>query len=48
MSWNGSTTINQEYRNKLLPYIILGGKTLYPAESGVREVQEANYRKPFR
>ena len=39
----------QEYRNeRLLPYIILGGKTLYPAESGVREVQEANYRKPFR
>lgn len=38
----------QEYRNgRLLPYIILGGKTLYP-ESGLREVLEANYRKPFR
>ena len=32
----------QEYRNRrLLPYIILGGKTLYP-ESGLREVLEAN------
>ena len=38
----------QEYRNgRLLPYIILGGKTLYP-ESGLREVLEVNYRKPFR
>lgn len=38
----------QEYRNgRLLPYIILGGKTLYP-QSGLREVLEANYRKPFR
>ena len=38
----------QEYRNeRLLPYIILGGKGLYP-ESGLREVLEANYRKPFR
>ena len=38
----------QEYRNeRLLPYIILGGKELYP-ESGLREVLEANYRKPFR
>ena len=38
----------QEYRNeRLLPYIILGGKALYP-ESGLREVLEANYRKPFR
>lgn len=38
----------QEYRNeRLLPYIILGGKVLYP-ESGLREVLEANYRKPFR
>lgn len=27
--------------------IILGGKALYP-ESGLREVLEANYRKPFR
>lgn len=38
----------QEYRNeRLLPYIILSGKALYP-ESGLREVLEANYRKPFR
>lgn len=38
----------QEYRNdRLLPYILLGGKVLYP-ESGLREVLEANYRKPFR
>lgn len=38
----------QEYRNeRLLPYIILGGKALYP-KSGLREVLEANYRKPFR
>ena len=38
----------QEYRNeRRLPYIILGGKALYP-ESGLREVLEANYRKPFR
>lgn len=36
----------QEYRNdRLLPYILLGGKVLYP-ESGLREVLEANYRKP--
>lgn len=38
----------QEYRNdRLLPYILLGGKALYP-ESGLREVLEANYRKSFR
>lgn len=38
----------QEYRNeRLLPYILLGGKVLYP-ESGLREVLEANYRKPFK
>lgn len=38
----------QEYRNdRLLPYILLGGKVLYP-KSGLREVLEANYRKPFR
>ena len=38
----------QEYRNeRRLPYIILGGKALYP-ESGLRKVLEANYRKPFR
>ena len=38
----------QEYRNdRLLPYILLGGKVLYP-ESGLREVLEANYRKPLR
>lgn len=35
----------QEYRNdRLLPYILLDGKVLYP-ESGLREVLEANYRK---
>lgn len=38
----------QEYRNdRLLPYLLLGGKVLYP-ESGLREVLEANYRKPLR
>ena len=38
----------QEYRNdRLLPYILLGGKVLYP-ESGLREGLEANYRKPLR
>ena len=38
----------QEYRNeRLLPYIILGGKALSP-ESGLREVLDANYRTPFR
>lgn len=38
----------QKYRNeRLLPYILLGGKVLYP-ESGLREVLEANYRKPFK
>ena len=38
----------QEYRNdRLLPYILLGGKVLYP-ESGLWEVLEANYRKPFK
>lgn len=38
----------QEYRNdRLLPYILLGGKVLYP-ESGLPQVLEANYRKPFR
>ena len=38
----------QEYRNdRLLPYILLGGKVLYP-ESGLREVLEANYRKSLR
>lgn len=38
----------QEYRNdRLLPYILLGGKVLYP-ESGLREVLEANYRKLLR
>ncbi len=33
--------------DRLLPYILLGGKVLYP-ESGLREVLEANYRKPLR
>ena len=38
----------QEYRNnRMLPFILLAGKVLYP-ESGLREVLEANYRKPFR
>ena len=37
----------QEYRNnRVLPYILLGGKVLYP-ESGLRELLEANYRKPM-
>ena len=37
----------QEYRNKrVLPFILLGGKVLYP-ESGLRELLEANYRKPM-
>lgn len=37
----------QEYRNnRVLPFILLGGKVLYP-ESGLREVLEANYRKPL-
>jgi len=35
----------QEYRNnRVLPFILLGGKVLYP-ESGLRELLEANYRK---
>ena len=38
----------QEYRNNLiLPFILLGGKVLYP-ESELRKVLEANYRKPVR
>lgn len=37
----------QEYRNDRLLPILLGGKVLYP-ESGLREVLEANYRKPLR
>ena len=38
----------QEYRNnRVLPFILLGGKVLYP-ESGLREVLETNYRKPVR
>ena len=37
----------QEYRNnKVLPFILLAGKVLYP-ESGLRELLEANYRKPL-
>ena len=37
----------QEYRNnRLLPFILLAGKVLYP-ESGLRELLEANYRKPL-
>ena len=38
----------QEYRNnRVLPFILLGGKELYP-ESGLREVLETNYRRPIR
>ena len=38
----------QEYRNNcILPFILLGGKVLYP-ESELRKVLEANYRKPVR
>jgi len=38
----------QEYRNnRILPFILLAGKVLYP-ESGLREVLEANYRKPMK
>lgn len=37
----------QEYRNnRVLPFILLGGKVLYP-ESGLRELLEANYSKPM-
>ncbi|WP_195611033.1 helix-turn-helix domain-containing protein [Alistipes onderdonkii] len=37
----------QEYRNnRVLPFILLGGKVLYP-ESGLRDLLEANYRKPM-
>ena len=37
----------QEYRNnRVLSFIRLGGKVLY-AETGLREVLEANYRKPL-
>ena len=36
----------QEYRNnRMLPFIPLAGKVLYP-ESGLRELLEANYLKP--
>ena len=38
----------QEYRNnRVLPFILLGGKVLCP-ESGLREVLETNYRRPIR
>lgn len=38
----------QEYRNnRILPFILLGGKVLYP-ESELRKVLEANYRKPLK
>ena len=37
----------QEYRNnRVLSFILLGGKVLYP-ETGLREVLEENYRKPL-
>ncbi len=36
-----------EYRNnRVLSFILLGGKVLYP-EMGLRKVLEANYRKPL-
>ena len=39
--------LSEEYRNnRVLPFILLGGKVLYP-ETGLREVLEANYRKPL-
>ena len=38
----------QEYRNnRILPFILLAGKVLYP-ESGLQEVLEANFRKPLK
>ena len=44
----GSRRTLQEYRNnRILPFILLAGKVLYP-ESGLREVLEANYRKPLK
>ena len=44
----GSRRTLQEYRNnRILPFILLGGKVLYP-ESELRKVLEANYRKPVR
>lgn len=37
----------QEYRNnRVLPFILLGGKVLYP-EFGLRKLLEVNYRKPL-
>ncbi len=37
----------QEYRkDRVLPFILLGGKVLYP-ESGLRDMLEANYRPPI-
>ena len=37
----------QEYRNnRMLPFILLGGKVLYP-ESGLCDLLEANYLKPL-
>ena len=33
--------------HRVLPFILLGGKVLYP-ESGLREVLETNYRRPIR
>jgi len=41
----GSRRTLQEYRNnRMLPFILLAGKVLYP-ESGLRELLEANYLK---
>ena len=42
-----SRRTSREYRNnRMPPFILLAGKVLYP-ESGLRELLEANYRKPL-
>ena len=38
--------IRDSRNNRVLPFILLGGKVLYP-ETGLRGVLEANYRKPL-
>ena len=40
-------TLQEYLNNRILPFILLGGKVLYP-ESELRKVLEANYRKPVR
>ena len=40
-------TLQEDRNNRILPFILLGGKVLYP-ESELRKVLEANYRKPVR